>query len=135
VLASEAPSNVSTFSFHNQDAILPSGNKSFTYARSIWEQRPFDVQTRKAAVAILMRYPAIDTETNGKLRNATKSDIGIELVCAKLKESSSSSDDSSDNSDDKSDDSSSDDDGAAGIIRVPTGILFGMILSVVFMLG
>lgn len=93
----------------------------------MYDKRELAFQEQKAAVAILMRYPSRDSETNDAVRNTTTDDISVEFVCAKLKESSS--DDGSDE-DDKTTSQNSDDKDAAGSVRVPGVVLSAMILGV-----
>ncbi|RSL67544.1 hypothetical protein CEP53_002967 [Fusarium sp. AF-6] len=127
LLASEAPPKASLWDQHNTDAALPSGNKSFTYSRTMYYERELAFQERKAAVAILMRYPARDSETNDAVRNTTTDDISVEFVCAKLKESST---DDSDDEDGETGSQDSDEKDAAGSVQVPGVVLTPMILGV-----
>ncbi|RTE77765.1 hypothetical protein BHE90_007770 [Fusarium euwallaceae] len=127
LLASEAPPKAKIWDQHNTDAALPSGNKSFTYSRTMYDKRELAFQEKKAAVAILMRYPARDSETNDAVRNTTTDDISVEFVCTKLKESSS---DDSDDEDDETGSQNSDEKDAAGSVQVPGVVLTPMILGV-----
>ena len=64
---------------------MPSGNWSFTYANEI-EDHSAEAQAKKAAVAILVRYPQVaDGEwfkNFSAYRNET-SEIRTEIICAK----------------------------------------------------
>ncbi|KAM0426135.1 hypothetical protein ACHAPT_008766 [Fusarium lateritium] len=124
LLASEAPPKVRPWDQHNHDAALPSGNKSFTFSRAMYDQRELAFQERKAAVAILMRYPARDSETNDAVRNTTTNDVSVEFVCTKLKESTSGE------KNDKTSSENSDEKDAASSVRVRGVILSGVILGV-----
>jgi hypothetical protein len=90
VLATEAPANASEFDKVNTDAVMPPGNTSFTYSRTLHERRPLAFQARKAAVLIMMREPVRDGETNPKIRNGTTADVSVKMVCARVAESNSS---------------------------------------------
>ncbi|KAI8712097.1 hypothetical protein NCS52_01475100 [Fusarium sp. LHS14.1] len=127
LLASEAPPKTSPFDQHNTDAALPSGNKSFTYSRTMYDERELAFQERKAAVAILMRYPARDSETNDAVRNTTIDDITVEFVCARLKKSNF---DGGDQDDGETSSNDSDDEDAAGSVHVPGVVFSAMILGV-----
>lgn len=93
----------------------------------MYDKRELSFQERKAAVAILMRYPARDSETNDAVRNTTTDDITVEFVCTKLKESNFDGDDKDDGETSSND---SDDEDAAGSVRVPGVIFSAMILGV-----
>lgn len=93
----------------------------------MYDKRELAFQERKAAVAILMRYPARDSETNDAVRNTTTDDISVEFVCTKLKETSS---DDSNEDDDKTSSQNSDDKDAAGSVHVPVAVLSAMVLGV-----
>lgn len=92
----------------------------------MYDKRELAFQERKAAVAILMRYPARDSETNDAVRNTTTDDIGIEFVCTKLEETST---DDGNEDDDKTSNQDSDDKDAAGSVRVPGVVLSAVILG------
>lgn len=93
----------------------------------MYDKRELAFQERKAAVAILMRYPARDSETNDAVRNTTTDDITIDFVCTKLKESNFDGGDQ-DNGQTSSNDS--DDEDAAGSVHVPGVVFPTMILGV-----
>lgn len=99
VLAKEEVSNETVFKYIYDDEILPSGNASFTYSRALYEQRDFRDQSRKAAVAILMRYPLPDSDANQVIRNSTTRDISVAMVCAELSGSGEAEDDNDDGED------------------------------------